>query len=50
MKLTPDLVPAEHEHGKKSGFEEEREDSFAASAEPKTSPTNREYTAQFVPN
>ncbi len=28
MHLAPDFVPAEKQHGEKSGFEEEREDAF----------------------
>ena len=43
-------APAEDPQPDESGFEEERGRPSIASGAPKMSPTNREYSLQFIPN
>ena len=50
MHFAADLVPAEQQHRQKTGLRKNAKMPSAASALPNTSPTNREYAAQFVPN
>ena len=50
MDAGTDLVPAEEEDGQKARFQKKAKIPSAARALPNTSPTKREYAAQFVPN